>query len=136
MKARRPYTRRVPTRRAEITAQHLSASITDAACRELGSWWSTQEAAYARARTGADISRIAAAVTAICDSCPLTTRRACAELAEVDHYSGLAAGALYLAGRRWDASTPPSAPHATPAPTSDSSAEEGAGPAGVQRAAS
>lgn len=136
MKARRPYTRRVPTRRAEITAQHLSASITDAACRELGSWWSTQEAAYTRARTGADISRIASAVTAICDSCPLATRRACAELAEVDHYSGLADGALYLAGRRWDASAPPCAPHATPAPLSDPSDEERDGLGGAQRAAS
>lgn len=94
---------RLPTASDAVRARALSASISDAACKDRGSWWSQQESAHLRAPDAAAAGRLGRRIQQICGTCPLATRQLCAELAVVDRYSGFAAGATYVNGQRYDA---------------------------------
>lgn len=93
----RPISRRV-------LARYLAAvDVRGAACKGLGQWWSEQEAAHAAAGTP-DAARAAAnPAMVVCAGCPAIT--ACSELAVIDRYTGLSAGAAYVNGRRTPTST-------------------------------
>jgi hypothetical protein len=93
-----------PTSRTAL-ARQIAADIVDGACKDKGRWWSEQEAAHAAAKTPAEASEAAAEAMELCASCTETER--CAILAELDRYTGLAAGAAYAGGvRRPIAATP------------------------------
>lgn len=83
--------------RARRRASALAASIDDAACGGLGEWWSTQEARLRDTYSLTQAEAAAAAALDLCRHCPEVA--ACAELARVGRYSGLAAGDIYVAGR-------------------------------------
>lgn len=94
-----------------VLARDLSAAIAAAdraACKGQGSWWTAQEDAHAAAQTSRQASTASAAAMAVCERCPELAR--CAELAAVDQYTGLAAGAAYVNGRRKHPSAVPSRP--------------------------
>lgn len=84
-------------------ARILAAQITDAACGDQGQWWSEQEAAHAAATRAAAAGEASAPALALCADCP--ARSACAELAELNRYTGLAAGTVYVNGERRSPST-------------------------------
>ena len=86
-----------PISRAHL-ARQLAAAITDAACEEQGSAWSGWEVAHASASTPVAAAAAADAAMTLCSGCPETER--CAQRAELDSYTGLAAGAAYLNGVR------------------------------------
>ena len=95
-------------------ARQLTAAIKHPACKDLGMWWSEQEAAHAVATTTASAAAAAWPALSLCDECPLVDRMLCAERAELDDYTGLAAGAVYQNGHRHSASTvlrQPTPPH-------------------------
>lgn len=81
-----------------VLAQDLAATISLAACKDLGRWWSDCEAEF-EAASDRD-SRFAAAEPAVslCASC--TVQVDCASLAELTGYSGLAAGTAFRNGHR------------------------------------
>ena len=79
-------------------ARQLAAAITEAACEKQGSAWSDWEVAHASANTPPQAEAAAAPAMALCGGCPETDR--CAQRAELDSYTGLAAGAAYLNGVR------------------------------------
>lgn len=84
-----------------VLAQQLANSIArsgTAACRGRGQWWSEREAEHAAAATRAAAVAAAAPAMELCARCPIVA--ACAELAALDHYTGLAAGAAMFAGTR------------------------------------
>ena len=79
-------------------ARQLAAAIIDAACEEQGSAWSGWEVEHASASTPTQAAAAAAEAMALCGVCAETDR--CAQRAELDSYTGLAAGAAYLNGVR------------------------------------
>jgi hypothetical protein len=81
-------------------ARQLAAAIESAQCDGMGHWWSEREAEHAAAVTGAEARGAAAEALELCGRCPERSR--CAELAQVDQYTGLAAGAWYLNGTAKD----------------------------------
>lgn len=86
-----------PISRAHL-ARQLAAAITGAACKGQGVLWGQWEAAHAAAATSAAAETAAVPAMVLCAGCPETLR--CASRAEVDRYTGLAAGAAYLNGAR------------------------------------
>ncbi len=83
-----------------VLAQHLAMMIAAedrAECRGSGKWWSEREAAHAAASSRLEAAAAAAPAVALCARCPVIGR--CGELAQVDSYTGLAAGAAYIDGR-------------------------------------
>ena len=86
-----------PISRAHL-ARQLAAAITEAVCEGQGLLWGQWEAAHAAAATSAAAEAAAAPAMALCAGCPETVR--CANRAEVDRYTGLAAGAAYVNGAR------------------------------------
>lgn len=85
--------------RVVLARQLHEAIVRDgrAACGGLGEWWSEQEAAHAAAASGQASAVAAAPAMRLCGECPEISR--CAERAELDSYTGLAAGAAYCNGR-------------------------------------
>lgn len=85
------------TRSDTHLARQVTALIKNAACKDRGRWWSQQEATHA----AADNSDTAAAATAdafaVCARC--TQVDLCRQRAELDRYTGLAAGTVFLNGR-------------------------------------
>lgn len=79
-------------------AQQLTHELADAECRGQGDWWSEQEAGVEHASTAGDAATGARAAIAVCEYCPVWL--VCAERAELDHYHGIAAGAIYRNGTR------------------------------------
>lgn len=79
-------------------AKQMAAAITEASCEEQGRAWSDWEAAHAAASSPTQATAAAADAMALCAGCPETDR--CAQRAELDSYTGLAAGAAYLNGVR------------------------------------
>jgi len=83
-----------------VLAQHLATTIAAedrAECRSRGKWWSEREGAHAAAGSRLEAAAAAAPAVALCARCPVMGR--CAELAQVDSYTGLAAGAAYIGGQ-------------------------------------
>ncbi len=78
-------------------ARQITAQIVDAACDGMGEQWSAWEAAHAAAQTNTDKAAAAAPALALCrGGCPELAP--CAERAEVDSYTGLAAGDAWTDG--------------------------------------
>lgn len=61
-------------------------------------WWTAIESAHASARNSAAAAAAAAPAIALCARCDC--RQLCGELAVIDRYTGLAAGAAYRNGQR------------------------------------
>jgi hypothetical protein len=93
-------------------ARQLTVQITDAACKGTGQWWSEQEANHCDATTPTAAVEAASPALALCARCPKIDQAFCAERAELDDYTGLAAGAVYLNGRALPVWTV--LPHPTP----------------------
>jgi hypothetical protein len=98
------------TRSQTHLARHVTALITGAACKGRGLWWSQQEATHAQATTGADAAAATTDAFAVCGGC--TQVDLCRQRAELDRYTGLAAGGVFLNGRVQDPTTV--MPHPTP----------------------
>lgn len=77
-------------------ARQLAAAIQDAQCKGMSRQWTDWELAHADATTSAQAQRAAAPAVAVCAGCPEAQR--CAERAELDRYSGLAAGGAWVNG--------------------------------------
>ncbi len=79
-------------------ARQLTAAITQAACKGQSRWWTECENAHAAATTPAQAQAAAAPAMALCAGCPEVTQ--CAARAELDSYTGLAAGTAWVNGVR------------------------------------
>ena len=72
-----------------------------ARCGGLGDWWSQREVAYERAATAREAAAAAAPAVRLCTGCPETGADGrCALRAQLDSYTGLAAGQAWVSGRR------------------------------------
>lgn len=93
-----PVTQQRPMSRA-YRARQITTEIREAACRGLGTWWSQHEAAHAAAVTPTAAAAAAAPALALCAACPSAGLDGlCALRAELDNYTGLAAGAAWVNG--------------------------------------
>lgn len=91
------------TRRSAI-AQALALQIDGTAnCRELGRWWTQHEIAHAAATTPQAARDAADAALELCRNCRMQTL--CRARAEVDQYTGLAAGSVYVNGTAHERNT-------------------------------
>lgn len=79
-------------------ARQAAAEIHDAECKYLGVWWSEQEAAHSSAPSPRAAAAAAKPALGLCGLC--TQTNLCAVRAELDAYTGLAAGTVYVNGRR------------------------------------
>lgn len=82
-----------------ILAADATSRINDANCRDESGAWNALEARHEEVNfppSSAEV--VAAARKRFCDGCPAFT--ACAQWAEAEQYTGLAAGAAYLRGER------------------------------------
>ncbi len=71
-----------------------------ARCGSLGHWWSQREAAHERATTVKEAAVAAAPAIRLCTGCPETgVDGRCALRAQLDSYTGLAAGLAWVRGR-------------------------------------
>jgi hypothetical protein len=69
-------------------------------CGDRGEWWSQREAAHERASTAKAAAAAAAPAMRMCAACPETGAQGrCALRAQLDAYTGLAAGQAWVAGR-------------------------------------
>lgn len=83
-----------------VLARDLAATITDAACAGAAAQWSAWEDAYERASNPAQRADALREPVSMCHDCP--AREACADLAELTRYTGIAAGSAYRNGHRLD----------------------------------
>jgi len=81
-----------------VLAQDLAATITDGNCKGHGSDWTTWETAHAAAVTAGQRTAAAAPALRFCATCQVVD--ACAQLADLTAYTGLAAGTAYRNGDR------------------------------------
>lgn len=89
----------------QVLAQQQATTIArsgTAACRGRGTWWSERELEHAAATSPSAAVAAAAPAMELCVRCPMLT--ACAKLADLDQYTGLAAGAAMFAGIRFSTS--------------------------------
>lgn len=71
-----------------------------ARCGGLGDWWSQREAAYEHAATAREAATAAAPAVRLCTGCPESGADGrCALRAQLDSYTGLAAGQAWVSGR-------------------------------------
>ena len=71
-----------------------------ARCGGRGDWWSQREAAYERATSARAAAAAAAPAVRLCADCPETGPEGrCALRAQLDNYTGLAAGQAWVGGR-------------------------------------
>lgn len=100
----RPLSRDVLAREeaSRLTATRL-LDAGGAACEGRGSTWSELEQRHRSLRTETEARALIEEIRAeFCGGCPL--RLGCAQLAQTQEYTGLAAGAAYEKGARMDAS--------------------------------
>lgn len=89
----------------QVLAQQRATAIArsgTAACRGRGPWWSDRELEHAAATSPSAAVAAAAPAMELCGRCPMLA--ACAELAALDQYTGLAAGAALFGGVRFSTS--------------------------------
>ena len=84
----------------DIIARHLARTLLDAACAEHARWWTQWEAAHNAAISPETRDEAARPAFALCGRCDALD--VCAAWAEIDTYTGLAAGAAYRKGSRVD----------------------------------
>lgn len=80
----------------DVEAQDAAAALDDAECKGHGADWTRAEHAYRAARNPDDAEAAAWVVLTLCAACPVA--ELCTEWAEVDRYTGLAAGSVYTDG--------------------------------------
>jgi len=90
----RPISRRVLVRQLAMAI----ARDGRAQCRGPSEWWSAREAAHSNASSRFQASAAAAPAMILCSRCPLITH--CGLRAQLDEYTGLAAGGPYVNGER------------------------------------
>lgn len=90
--------------RDQVRARAAAAALYAAACKEERVLWDTQERLHSEALTSTLAMQAAEPLLAVCSSCPV--RPACRTWAEVDGYTGIAAGASYVNGARHETDTP------------------------------
>ena len=86
-----------PISRAHL-ARQIAAAIRDPQCEGQSRAWTDWETAHAAAATPDQAAAAAAPAVALCAGCPETTR--CVERAQLDSYTGLAAGWAWVNGTR------------------------------------
>lgn len=86
-----------------VLARDRAYELPSANCRGRGAWWDQQEAAWIRATTAAAAAEATKDARAVCLGCP--ARPECAAWADIDHYTGVAGGGVYIDGERVPADT-------------------------------
>lgn len=81
----------------DVLARDAAARLDPAACREQQGLWDAQERAHETAATAAEAAHAATLALALCDGCPVSGW--CAQWAEIDEYTGLAAGGAWVNGK-------------------------------------
>lgn len=81
----------------DVLARDAAARLQQAACREQQALWDAQEHAHEAAATPVEAVSAAAPALAVCAGCPV--RQLCTAWAEVDEYTGLAAGGAWVNGK-------------------------------------
>lgn len=81
----------------DVLARDAAARLERAACREQQALWDAQECAHEAAETSIEAVRAAEPALAVCAGCPIP--QLCAAWAEVDEYTGLAAGQAWVNGK-------------------------------------
>lgn len=82
----------------DVLARDAAARLRQASCREHRELWDRQEQMWDVSDTDDEAAAAAEPALALCDECPVLAH--CAAWAEVDLYTGLAAGAGWRNGRR------------------------------------
>lgn len=81
-------------------ARAAAAEIESAACKGRQKWWTRREVAHADATTSEEAAKAARPALRLCKRCE--AYEGCEIWAQLDSYTGLAAGSAYLNGRRVD----------------------------------
>jgi hypothetical protein len=81
----------------QVLARDASAALVAAACKGHQELWDRCEDEHAAATTKEQARRAAEPLVELCTSCPIT--QACRGWAEVDQYTGVAAGTAWLNGK-------------------------------------
>lgn len=79
-------------------AQQLVFEINGAPCKGRGKWWSQREVLHAKAITREEAAAATRPALKLCRRCPFYEE--CEQWAQLDEYTGLAAGSVYINGRR------------------------------------
>lgn len=96
----RPVSRAVLAR--EAAARNAAANMPDAACLGRADRWNELEAQYRRTPRSDGVRKVLEQTRReFCHACPAL--QGCAEWAQIEAYTGLAAGTAYLNGERQDA---------------------------------
>lgn len=80
----------------DVLARDAAAQLDQAACRDQHALWDAQERAHEAAATPVDAVNAAGPALAVCAGCPVSPL--CAVWAEIDEYTGLAAGGVWVNG--------------------------------------
>ncbi len=94
--------------RDQVLAAAAASALYAAACKEERVLWDEHERAHGQALTPAVAARAAQPLLEVCASCPV--KPACQAWAEVDGYTGIAAGAAFVNGKRHEIATTASEP--------------------------
>lgn len=80
----------------QALAQNASAVLVAAACKAHSDLWNRYEDQHAAATTKEQARQAAEPLLEVCSGCPVA--QACRRWAEVDEYTGIAAGTAWLNG--------------------------------------
>ncbi|WP_286930668.1 MULTISPECIES: hypothetical protein [Aeromicrobium] len=81
----------------EVKAASLAVQLLDGNCRDRGRIWIESEARWLRLKSPPVAEELARTLTAMCDQCPVL--ELCKQWAELDRYTGIAAGTTWSGGR-------------------------------------
>lgn len=84
-------------------AQQVVFEINGSPCKARGEWWTRREVLHARATTREEAASATGPALKLCARCPFYDT--CEQWAQLDDYTGLAAGSVYINGRRRKADT-------------------------------
>ena len=82
----------------KVLAQNASFVLVAAACANRSQQWNAGEVEHARASTKEQAQAAAAPLLELCARCPILVQ--CRSWAQVDSYSGIAAGAAWRSGKQ------------------------------------
>lgn len=80
-----------------MLARNAAASLVAAACKDRWRLWNAQEEEHSNASTQKEAQQAADPLLAVCAECPITAQ--CHAWAQVDQYTGIAAGTAWLNGK-------------------------------------
>jgi len=86
----------------EMLAQEAAYALVGGNCADERGTWNALEATWAHATTKDVAADAAAPLIAVCQGCPLLTDGRCRAWAEVDRYTGIAAGTAWVNGAEKD----------------------------------